>query len=235
MKFLKSRKLVNMATMATATFATLGFVATNPAAAAIFNITFCGFFEGDTESNPVGQVLPGSYITIDTNKTENFGLVDAKITTARPVAGQNELTYNFSDFTVSGQGTSIPNLLSSDGVFDGSGSLIDSVYWRFVDTVGNNFNAVIPASIYNNLSGNIGTIELADSSEIRINGSGSKECDARTNYCRGQNPPPTRPGMARVVPVPEPTSLFGTAIALGFGAMLTKKNLSKLNKKKVLA
>ncbi|QLE54805.1 PEP-CTERM sorting domain-containing protein [Nostoc sp. TCL26-01] len=212
MNLWKSRKLHNVATIATATIATLGFIGTNPAAAAILKLSFCGFFEG----NPNNGSVDGFLIIDDSfqnDASKNFGLVDAEIKTTTDSSGANPLTYTFKNFQTLGQGLGIAGL---DPIFSGG----ESKFWRFFDTVGNNFNVVLPISVFPLQLTNGRSIDFNDNSEQRI----SLPLQVRKD-----------PDKLRITPVPEPTSIFGTAIALALGGMLTKKNLSKLSKNKVVA
>jgi hypothetical protein len=217
--FLKDKnKLRDVATLTTATLATLSLATTNPASAALFKLAFCGFFGGDPANGSVD-----GFLTIDdafqNDASKNFGLVDAKITTTRSnTAPTNPLTYTFSDFTVSGQGLGIPTV---DDFIGG-----ESKYWRFFDAAGNNFNAVLPISVFPLSPTPPGvTIQFVDNSETRI-----------SDVVVFPIPPIRKdPEQLRIIPVPEPTSILGTAIAIGLGGMLTKKNLSKLKDDKEAA
>lgn len=207
MNFFKSRKLLNLSTVATTTLATLGFIGTNPAAAVVFKLGFCGYFQDGS-----GQIDP-SFVMIDTDKktaADNFGLVDAKIQTTR-----NGVTvkYDISNFTASGQGQGINNGLVNYSFEDG-----ESVFWSFVNGL-NNFNVVTPIADFNEIvPGASLEFQVNDNSEIRENIGFTKD-----------------PDKIAVTAVPETSNPFIPLIALGLGGMLRKKYLTKLRVNKISA
>ncbi len=203
MNFLKDKnKLRDVATLTTATLATLSLAATNPAVAALFKIGFCGNFDDGS-----GSVLP-SYVIVESNQTGDknakYGLKDAKIGTSRTIplgTPPTVLSYNYSNFVTSNQES-----------YQGT----DVVRWTF-DSLGNIFNVRIPVSFLNDLP-SLPTFSNDFNTEQRVGGQPTKD-----------------PDDFIVTPVPEPTSILGTAIAIGLGGMLTKKNLSKLKDDKEAA
>lgn len=204
MKFLKSHQLRDVATLTTATLATLTLASTNPAISAIITIPFCGFFGGDT-TGASGRVLPGSFITLDTEKTtqaDNFGILDAQVSTTRGPNPTDDLrTYTFSDFMPpASQGTSIPGVPTLPE---------ESIAWKFMNPLQDKFYIVFPKSGYDLLPTELRRTFDITNYECRVNEECLPEPDKR---------------------VPEPTGVLGTAIALGLGGLLTKKNLSKLKK-----
>ena len=219
--FLKDKnKLRDVATLTTATLATLSLAATNPAVAALFKIGFCGNFDDG------GQVLLGSSITVDTAQTVNYGfgsvpkVIDAEITTARP--SQPNVTYTEEDFFLAGvtvNGLMVDGQPGVDIDQNTAPFPVETVYWRFDDGGnGNNFfNVALPQSIFPLRGQELGNWNF--NSDIRVGFAGSREKDPRV----------------RIIPVPEPTSILGTAIAIGLGGMLSKKNLSMLKDDKEAA
>lgn len=198
MNFLKDKnKLRDVATLTTATLATLSLAATNPAVAALFKIGFCGVFDDGS-----GSVLP-SYVIVESNQTGDssarYGLKDAKIGTSRGTP-PTVVSYNYSNFVTSNQES-----------YQGT----DVVRWTF-DSLGNIFDVRVPVSVLNALPSL--PIFKTDNTEQRVGGQPTKD-----------------PDDFIVTPVPEPTSILGTAIAIGLGGMLTKKNLSKLKDDKEAA
>lgn len=199
MNFLKDKnKLRDVATLTTATLATLSLAATNPAVAALFKIGFCGVFDDGS-----GSVLP-SYVIVESNQTGDssarYGLKDAKIGTSRGTP-PTVVSYNYSNFVTSNQES-----------YQGT----DVVRWTF-DSLGNIFDVRVPVSFLNDLP-SLPTFTNDFNTEQRVGGVLGKDIDDFI-----------------VTPVPEPTSILGTAIAIGLGGMLTKKNLSKLKDDKEAA
>ena len=162
-------------------------IMSNPTLAAIFKIGFCGQFEPAP-----GGVLPGSFIEIDTDVPENFGIIDAKIMTTRDQPG-DQLTYLFSDFQVSGQGNDL----------EGDPFMEESVYWRFFDTEGNNANIVMKLVDWQSLIDNNPEFPfiMYDISEKRL---------GETQFVKDKD---------KGQPIPEPSSIFGLSLVLGLGAL----------------
>jgi hypothetical protein len=209
-------KFPKAVTLVTATITCVGLVTSNPVMAAILTFPFCGFFFGDTSGNS-GQVLPGSFITLDTDKktaSENFGFIGAQITTTRgPSPTDAPLIYTTSNFTNVLEGNFIP-----EGIPEGSEILPlpeDSAIWRLLDSDGNRFYVGLRKSTFNLLPNYNDTI-FWDNYECRVN----------EDNCR-REPDPN--------PVPEPTSIFGTMFVFGLGGLLSKKRLKKLKKDNELA
>lgn len=199
MNFLKDKnKLRDVATLTTATLATLSLATTNPAVAALFKIGFCGIFNDGS-----GSVLP-SYVIVDSDQTGDssarYGLKDAKIGTSRGTP-LTVVSYNYSNFVTSNQES-----------YQGT----DVVRWTF-DSLGNIFDVRVPVSVLNDLA-SLPIFSNDFNTEQRVGGVLGKDIDDFI-----------------VTPVPEPTSILGTAIAIGLGGMLTKKNLSKLKDDKEAA
>ncbi|NCS02561.1 MAG: PEP-CTERM sorting domain-containing protein [Microcystis aeruginosa G13-11] len=198
--FLKDKnKLRDVATLTTATLATLSLAATNPAVAALFKIGFCGNFDDGS-----GSVLP-SYVIVESNQTGDknakYGLKDAKIGTSRGIP-PTVVSYNYSNLLGDG----------SQEIYQGT----DVVRWTF-DSLGNIFDVRVPVSVLNDLA-SLPIFSNDFNTEQRVGGVLGKDIDDFI-----------------VTPVPEPTSILGTAIAIGLGGMLTKKNLSKLKDDKEAA
>lgn len=180
-------------------------LSTSPAAAALFKINFCGTFDD-------GQVEPGSFATIDVNpdgtlntSADNSGLFDAKVTTTR---GGISLMYTEEDFFEAGMGDGI----SGVDTFGES-----SFFWRLQNDGDNIFNLVIPKSVFP-LTGSQ-TIALNENSEQRPGIPLGKEDDPDVFIER----------------VPEPLTILGSGVALGFGAMFKKEHSRRQKKTKTKA
>jgi len=213
MNLLNSSKSLSVVATAIGVLTVLSSI--SPAAAVILKeIKFCGTFDGVS-----GGVEQGSFIRINLTddgnvdtEAENFGLQEAQISTTRE--GEETLTYTESELFDSDMGTEIPGVGSP---FDGG----DSFFWRFQDQMNGIFNLVINKSSFP-LVGS-GSFDTRDISEQRF------DPEMQTF-----GPPIKDIDKGDFSTVPEPLTILGSGVALGFGAMF-KKEHSRRKKTKTKA
>lgn len=152
-----------------------------------------------------GSVLP-SQIRVDDN-----GNFDGFAQIATDVNGEIR-NYTASDFVERTEADTSNGIPSFKYTFSFSNNGLPDIL--------DNFMAFLPRSIFPTQPGQLPDLTLFQPINMM---------EVRDGIVR------VEPDRLVVVPVPEPTSILGTAIAIGLGGMLTKKNLSKLKDDKEAA